>query len=556
MLYRLVRPMRRKGSRNEYFQQRIPADVKQAAIGRALEFQVGGESVSFVVTERSPSIKFSLRSSDPAEVKVRQADAVRQAELHWKALRQTEPVTLSHRQCVALAGRAYQAWASGERETTTAMERVPVVGEPGETAKEWRWEPSGAVAMDGEPEVWAAAAKRIDPERLGAPADRLLLAEGIASVDGESREVLLAEIAKALRQAFEARQRNAEGDYRPDPMATRFPALTNGEGSPPSSSSFKRASLTSILDGWGREAKAAGRTVSTFQSYERSLRQFAVFLKHDDASRITPDDVRRFKDHRIAEGRSVKTVKDSDIAALKSVLGWAVNNGLLKDNPAAGLKVIAPKKARLREPGFTHEEARALLRHARDFKPSAGISAKMAAAKRWVPWLCAYSGARVGEIVQLRKQDVRLEGGFAFIVITPEAGTVKDKKAREVPLHSDIVEQGFLQFVSSQSGERAKDGYLFLNAKPGDDIRGVWQAAKNRLAEFAREVVADIGVMPSHGWRHSFKTIGREAGIEDSVLDAICGHAPKSVGGAYGSVTLAAKARAMAMFPTFSTQER
>jgi hypothetical protein len=60
----------------------------------------------------------------------------------------------------------------------------------------------------------------------------------------------------------------------------------------------------------------------------------AKFLKHDDASRITPDDVRRFKDHRIAEGRSLKTVKDSDIAALKSALGWAVNNGSLKDNHA------------------------------------------------------------------------------------------------------------------------------------------------------------------------------------------------------------------------------
>jgi len=125
-------------------------------------------------------------------------------------------------------------------------------------------------------------------------------------------------------------------------------------------------------------------------------------------------------------------VKDSDIAALKSVLGWAVNNGLLKDNPAAGLKVIAPKKTRTREPGFSGEEAKKLLQHAVAYKPSAGVSAKMAAAKRWVPWLCAYSGARVGEIVQLRKQDVRREGGLAFIVITPEAGPVKDKKAREV----------------------------------------------------------------------------------------------------------------------------
>jgi hypothetical protein len=168
MLYRLVRPMRRKGSRNEYFQQRIPADLKQAAIGRRLTFLIAGEAASFAVTERSRAIKFSLRSSDPAEVKVRQAEAARQAELHWKALRQTKAVTLSHRQCVALSGLAYEAWASGERETTSAMERVPVLTglKPGEPTKGWRWEPTGAASMDGEPGVWAAAAKRIDPERL------------------------------------------------------------------------------------------------------------------------------------------------------------------------------------------------------------------------------------------------------------------------------------------------------------------------------------------------------------------------------------------------------
>ena len=227
MLFRLVRPMRRKGSRNEYFQQRIPADVKRAAVGRALEFYVAGETVRVAITEQSNAIKFSLRSSDPADVKVRQADAVRQAELYWKALRQNEPITLSHRQCVALAGRAYQAWASGERETTTAIERVPVLAglKPGEPAKAWRFEPAEGGTMDGMPEAWAAAVKSVDdPEKLGALTNRLLLAEGIDGVDDASREMLLTEIAKALRQAFETRQRNAEGDYRPDPMAERFPA--------------------------------------------------------------------------------------------------------------------------------------------------------------------------------------------------------------------------------------------------------------------------------------------------------------------------------------------
>ena len=177
----------------------------------------------------------------------------------------------------------------------------------------------------------------------------------------------------------------------------------------------------------------------------------------------------------------------------------------------------------------------------------------MAALKRWAAWLCAYTGARVGEIVQLRRQDVRRDAalGAVIVTITPEAGTVKTKEVREVVLHEHLEAMGFWQFVE-QSG---RAGYLFLNANPQDDWaggrRGKWRAAKNRLSEFARRVVKAEGVDPNHGWRHTFKTKGRDAGIEDSVLDVICGHAPKSVGGAYGSVTLAGQRTALAKFPRF-----
>jgi integrase len=66
-----------------------------------------------------------------------------------------------------------------------------------------------------------------------------------------------------------------------------------------------------------------------------------------------------------------------------------------------------------------------------------------------------------------------------------------------------------------------------------------------------RTVVTDPNVKPLHGFRHTFKTRGRDAGIEDSVLDVICGHAPRSVGGAYGSVTLAGQRAGLAKFPRF-----
>ena len=70
--------------------------------------------------------------------------------------------------------------------------------------------------------------------------------------------MLLTEIAKALRQAFEARQRNAEGDYRPDPMAERFPAEfvgASGGGGQRSSSTSPRYLLMGLVEDWWREAR-------------------------------------------------------------------------------------------------------------------------------------------------------------------------------------------------------------------------------------------------------------------------------------------------------------
>lgn len=201
---------------------------------------------------------------------------------------------------------------------------------------------------------------------------------------------------------------------------------------------------------------------------------------------------------------------------------------------------------RLREASLNDAEVRAILRAASSYQKPAREGERLAAAKRWVPWLLAYTGARLGEMVQLRKEDVHEVGGTWCITISPEAGTVKDRDARTIPVHGDLIARGFLDFVRGSSGS-----YLFMNAENGGEVRGPLRTTKNRLREFVRLSVTDTNVQPNHGWRHRFKTIGRERGVNETTLDAFTGHAPQTEGAKYGEQgTLKAMVRAIALFPS------
>lgn len=543
MHFRLVRPMKRKGSTKHQFVQRIPADVKARAAGLKLHIPLGPETIRLTISPSAEAVRLSLRVSEPSQVKVRQAQVVAYLESVWRALRADRPVPLTHRQAVALSRDIYAGWADDARRKTLA---VDFLADGSLDPEQW------GTHLDAD--AYDSVMQRIvEPDPLGREPEQWLpallkprlLKRGLGEIDEASMRMLVTECVKAFLQAAEHLQRQAGGDYRPDPNADRFPEWTPPTYGSPSPIATPNVSLTGLVEEWWIEAKASGRTPSTYESYKGAASRLSAFLKHDDAATVTPANLVAFKDHRLAQGVSPKTVGDSDIAGLRSVFKWAVTNLKLPFNPAEKVTVTRAKATRNRAKSFTPNEVTALLTQSLNHERGRE-STKLFAAKRWVPWLCAYSGARLGEVVQLRKQDVRKEGEAWVFIITPDAGTVKDKEAREVVIHEHLIEQGFTAFV-----EAASPGHLFLTPREDGEVRGAWRSVKNRLREFAREVVTDTNVAPNHGWRHLFKTIGREAGIADSVLDAICGHAAKTVGRSYGGVTLRAQQEAMAKFPRF-----
>jgi integrase len=381
------------------------------------------------------------------------------------------------------------------------------------------------------------------------------LAEYGLKVDDWSRTRLAKAIGAALQRASLDLERQSQGDFSPEESARLselFASITGSAASPDSvrpdrSQSIAQSStITSLLEARWQEAKAAGRKPSTHESYRNTVQGFVRFLGHNEARRVTTGDVVAFKDHRlktpsVRTGKvpSAKTVKDSDLSALKAVFGWAVANRKLEHNPAQGVTIKLGRARKSRSKGFDEAEARAILSAALKYTPGRD-STRTAVAKRWVPWLCAFTGARVGEIAQLRREDVRCVDNRWIIHITPDAGTQKMNESRQVVLHRQLLELGFVDFVQS-----CPEGPLFLKPNSAGEVLGPLRALKNRLAEFGRLIVSDPDVAPTHGWRHRFKTVGMEAGIDTRILDAIQGQAPRSVAESYGHVTLRTMAEAI-----------
>lgn len=268
------------------------------------------------------------------------------------------------------------------------------------------------------------------------------------------------------------------------------------------------------------------------------------------AAALLPEQMQKWANGLIGKERSERTVMDVWVRSCRTVFSWGIGEKLIPNNPFVGWKIKIPRKVTTRETkAFLDSEATKILSAAAQVK----VRSKMDAAKRWCPWLAAYSGARIGELTQLRGIDLIEQGGIPAIKISPNAGSIKTGQARIVPLHAHLIEQGFIDFVKA-SGE----GPLFYNpgASTSDDPTNPkkrrYVKGRERVAAWVRSIgIDDPELSPNHAWRHTFKATAFRCGIPEKIIDAIVGHVPATVGRGYGDPTLADKARELAKFPRY-----
>jgi site-specific recombinase XerD len=305
------------------------------------------------------------------------------------------------------------------------------------------------------------------------------------------------------------------GDFEPSPTLKKY-----------APSPVKRIDFPAAFEFYCDKAGIkGGSTGPTAKQWRPKIKAFCDFLKHSELGRVTTDDGYRWVDHLIAQGVSKKSVRDVWIASLKAVASFMVERRKIDANPFAGIRVRGAAKAtnESNKKGFSDAQAEKILT-ATCATPSHLTIPETRAARRWVPWVCAYSGARVNEITSLLPSDVRPdpETGIWCFYLRPEM--TKGDYMRVVPVHSHLVDQDFLGYVE---GRRELGLPLFYDpkrARGGGDANPQWQKIAQRLGEWVVESLHVTGIKPNHGWRHRFKSVARHVGMHPEVEKFITGH--------------------------------
>ena len=461
-----------------YLQKRVPVDLLDK-VGRK-------------------TIKVSLFTKDPMAAKIRHAQKLQELDTEWASLR-SDVLTLSFKQVVALTKQRYDFFLAqfGDNPPSVASTQNELDMRKG-------------VDQDAERlEIW-----------YGRTADTILLAHGIR-VDLGTRHTLLRQIHSTDIQSLELIKRNAEGNFSPDPMADRFPEWV------PEKTVVAlpvEASLSHLFDLWEKDHKADNGATRTASDFAHKVRSLIAFLKYDDAARVTPLEISKWCDClRHEKGLSGKTIRDKYLSAVKAVVRTGMNKQIIVSDPTKGVVVKVSKQQKLRSKGYTDTEALDILRHAKQpFRADSRRSAGNKRAIRWLPWICAFTGARSGEIAQLRKEDLIDQDGIKCLKITPEAGSVKTGNVRLVPIHPQLIEQGLLAFI-----QNSPKGHLFFDLDPKNpDPQKRASSAYKKVGGWIRDTVGivDPSVQPNHAWRHRFKTISRDYGLGSEYSEAIMGH--------------------------------
>lgn len=203
---------------------------------------------------------------------------------------------------------------------------------------------------------------------------------------------------------------------------------------------------------------------------------------------------------------------------------WAERHGHAPVKLFEGMKIAKAKQATPARRSYTKEETKTLYAELAENRSGFATNEDY----KWGALLALYTGARLREVAQLDKADIRCEGLIWYIDINGdgENKSLKTSAAkRRVPIHSGLISLGFLDWVfTKRDGQRLFLSFSY-NAKEG--------YGRNLGRWFNNVLLPGLSLKENglvfHSLRHTMVTRLGQAGVPEPLYQEIVGHERQGV---------------------------
>lgn len=267
-------------------------------------------------------VKISLRTRSPDEAKIEFARISLEVEERWRML-SAGIRSLTERQAVGIAGEIYRSMVEEHEDNPSRVSILHLmldnaVLRPGSVK---------IYPMGMKPDLTRAAIERMFERRIEDNArkvDDWLKAQGLL-LDPDSRKLVGTAVDNAILDARKYLERMANGDYSPDPAASRFPQL---ELKPEERSvkSGKGLTFDAIIDAEAQRRGAGKRSkpmpLSSIKKFKRIAKEFSLFRKSNNAATTTLAEVEEWSDFMMkAAVLDNRTIADK-LTCLGTIINW------------------------------------------------------------------------------------------------------------------------------------------------------------------------------------------------------------------------------------------
>jgi hypothetical protein len=362
------------------------------------------------------------------------------------------------------------------------------------------------------------------------------------------------EVLRAYVRALQAIEQRNAGEPVPTPVLASVPSMAAS------------GTLREALDGWKKERD---RPEDGVHEYTRAVEMFIELHGNLTIAEIRRSHATQFREalRQVPKTRKGPLLKagllelrqwsqehpgalkvsagtvNKQLGAVQTIINWGFRNGLVPDevpwaDPFKDARLEGEQSTR---DAFDPHGLKAVFDAPlfTDLKIPAGGKGLAAV---WLPLLALFMGGRQGEFASLRVSDIREDAEthipLMWIIRDATAGKrVKtDAGERVVPIHPQIIQLGFLDYVAQRKAEDGNKAWLFPAVAP--DQRGGRKAWAKWWGHYLRD---HIGVedrnLVFHSFRHGFQDALRRATPDEELRDALAGRsaAGKSVSRTYGA---------------------